>query len=183
MNLKDSNSGLLAWRKCALIHGVIFPAPLNINTCNLEGFGVIFSITNKAISVQYWLDCWGIFRYHKNFPLQKFGMDINKPNPLHIPRGQVSPCRGEMLRLAPPWNGPSSPPTSQYGPGNCEVKDVSFSPLVFLFHHSAGHCPSPAAGLLYSGSYRAPYHLAFCRQVPCFPLGTSPSAIDFSKSG
>lgn len=70
-----------------------------------------------------------------------------------------------------------------YGPGNCEVKDVSFSPLVFLFHHSAGHCPSPAAGLLYSGSYRAPYHLAFCRQVPCFPLGTSPSAIDFSKSG
>ena len=43
MDLKDSNSGLLSRRKSALIHGGIFPAPLDINTWNLEGFGVFFS--------------------------------------------------------------------------------------------------------------------------------------------
>lgn len=120
MDLKDSNSGLLSRRKSALIHGAIFPVPLNINTWNLEGFGgffpPVFSINNKAILVQSWLDCWGILRYHKNFSLQKLGMDMNTLNPLHLPRGQVSPCRGEMLDLAPHWNGPSSPPASQLWP-------------------------------------------------------------------
>lgn len=95
---------------------------------------------------------------------------MNKPNPLHLPRGQVSPCRGEMLdwhltvmdhQVLQPHN---------YGPGNCEVKkNASFSPLVFLFHYSVAHCFSPVVSLLYSGSYRALYHLAFCHQAPCFP--------------
>lgn len=72
--------------------------------------------------------------------------------------------------LAPHWNEPSSPPTSQLWPWQLWVKkNASFSTLVSLFHCSVAHCPCPAASILYSGSYRALYHLTFCCQAPCFP--------------
>lgn len=52
MDLKDSNSGLLSWRKSALNHGATFPAPLNINTWNLEGFGVFFPQFSRSTTKQ-----------------------------------------------------------------------------------------------------------------------------------